>query len=39
LKHRSGKATFDFPSLDDEMARELEALLARLYERYRAAHR
>ena len=39
LKRRSGKATFDFPSLDDEMARELEALLARLYERYRAAHR
>jgi len=39
LKRRSGKATFNFLSLDDEMARELEALLARLYERYRAAHR
>ena len=39
LKRRSGKATFDFPSLGDEMARELEALLARSYERYRAAHR
>ena len=38
LKRRSGKATFNFPSLDDEMAGELAALLARLYERYRAAH-
>ena len=38
LKRRSGKAAFNFPSLDDAMARDLEALLARLYERYRAHH-
>jgi hypothetical protein len=38
LKRRSGKAAFNFPSLDDEMATELAALLARLYERYRADH-
>jgi hypothetical protein len=38
LNRRSGKATFNFPTLDDGMARDLEALLARLYERYRAAH-
>jgi hypothetical protein len=38
LKRRSGKSAFNFPSLDDEMARDLEALLARLYERYRADH-
>jgi hypothetical protein len=38
LKRRSGKAAFTFPSLDDEMARDLEGLLARLYERYRADH-
>jgi hypothetical protein len=38
LKRRSGKAAFTFPTLDDEMARALEALLARLYERYRADH-
>jgi hypothetical protein len=38
LKRRSGKAAFTFPALDDEMARDLEALLARLFERYRAAH-
>jgi hypothetical protein len=38
LKRRSGKATFNFPTLDDAMARDLEALLARLYERYRADH-
>lgn len=38
LKRRSGKAAFNFPTLDDEMARDLEALLARLYERYRADH-
>lgn len=37
-KRRSGKATFQFPSLPDEMAEDLEALLARLYERYRADH-
>jgi hypothetical protein len=39
LKRRSGKATFNFPTLDDELARDLEALLARLYDRYRADHR
>ena len=38
LKRRSGKATFNFPSLDDEMARDLEALLTRLFERYWADH-
>jgi hypothetical protein len=38
LKRRSGKAAFNFPRLDDDMARDLEALLARLYERYRADH-
>ena len=38
LKRRSGKATFNFPSLDDEMARDLAALLDRLYGRYRADH-
>ena len=37
-KRRSGKATFNFPSLDDGMARDLGALLARPYERYRADH-
>jgi hypothetical protein len=38
LKRRSGKAAFTFPRLDDDMAQDLEALLARLYERYRADH-
>ena len=38
MKRRSGKATFNFPRLDDELARDLEALLARLFERYAAAH-
>ena len=38
LKRRSGKAAFTFPRLDDGMATDLEALLARLYERYRADH-
>jgi len=38
LKRRSGKATFNFPSLDDEMARDLEALLTRLFARYWADH-
>lgn len=37
-KRRTGKATFSFPSLDEDMARELEAFLARLYEPYRAHH-
>ena len=39
LNRRSGKAAFNFPELDDGLARDLEALLARLYERYRADHR
>lgn len=38
LERRSGKAAFTFPHLDDEMARDLAALLTRLYERYRADH-
>jgi hypothetical protein len=38
LKQRTGKAAFNFPHLDDEMAADLEALLARLYARYRAEH-
>lgn len=38
LDRRSGKATFRFPSLDDEMADDLGAMLGRLYERYRADH-
>jgi hypothetical protein len=38
LRRRSGKAAFNFPRLDDDMARDLEALLARLYKRYRAYH-
>ena len=38
LKRRSGKAAFNFPRLDDDLARDLAALLARLYERYRADH-
>jgi hypothetical protein len=38
LKRRSGKAAFNFPHLADEMADDLEALLSRLYERYRADH-
>ena len=38
LKRRTGKAAFTFPTLDNDMARALESLLARLFERYRAAH-
>ncbi len=38
LKRRSGKATFNFPRLDDELAQDLERLVARLFERYEAAH-
>ena len=37
-KHRTGKATFSFPSLDDELASELEKFLGRLYEPYRKHH-
>jgi hypothetical protein len=38
LQRRSGKATFSFATLDDGMARELEGLIARLFERYQAPH-
>jgi hypothetical protein len=38
LKRRSGKATFNFSRFDEDMAHDLERLLARLYTRYRAAH-
>jgi hypothetical protein len=38
VKRRTGRATFSFPTLDDEMAAELEAFLARLYAPYRSAH-
>ena len=38
LRRRTGKAAFTFPRLDDEMTRDLEDLLTRLYERYRADH-
>jgi len=38
LKRRSGKAAFTFVTLDDGMARELEGLIARLFERYEADH-
>jgi hypothetical protein len=37
-RRRTGKATFSFPSMDDELAGELEAFLARLYDAYRAHH-
>jgi hypothetical protein len=39
LKRRTGKAAFTFPTLDEDVARDLQALLGRLYERYEAAHR
>jgi len=35
---RTGRATFSFSTLDEEMAAELGALLDRLMERYRAEH-
>lgn len=38
LARRSGRAAFTFPRLDDVLAGELEALLSRLYRRYRADH-
>jgi uncharacterized protein YukE len=37
-KRRTGKATFSFPSLDDELAAELESFLERLYVPYREHH-
>ena len=39
LKRRTGKATFNFPALSDEMEGELGAMLERLFVRYEAAHR
>ena len=38
LQRRSGKAAFTFPVLGDELEFDLERLLTRLYERYRADH-
>jgi hypothetical protein len=38
LRRRTGKAAFNFPDLDDEMAFDLAALLDRLYQPYRADH-
>jgi hypothetical protein len=38
LKRRSGKAAFTFAALDDSLAAALGAMLARLFERYAAAH-
>ena len=35
---RTGKATFSFTSLDDDLAAELEGFLARLYVPYREHH-
>ena len=35
---RTGRATFSFPSLDDELAAELDGFLRRLYEPYREHH-
>lgn len=37
-KLRTGKATFSFSSLDDDLGSELEAFLARLYVPYRRHH-
>jgi len=37
-KRRTGKATFSFPSLGDELAAELESFLERLYLPYREHH-
>ena len=38
LARRTGRATFTFPSLDDELEADLGALLDRLLVRYRAEH-
>ena len=37
-KRRTGKATFSFPSLEEDMEAELGAFLERLYRPYRAHH-
>jgi len=39
LRRRTGKATFSFPGLDDDVAADLAAMLERLFERYEAAQR
>lgn len=39
LTRRTGKATFSFSALSDELAEDLEALLDRLIVRYRAENR
>lgn len=39
LRRRSGKAAFTFVTLDDSLAVALDAMLARLFARYEAAHR
>ena len=36
-KRKTGKSTFTFPSLDEELATELEGLVARAYQRYASA--
>ncbi len=38
VRRRTGKATFSFAELDDDIAGELERFLARLYVPYRAHH-
>ena len=38
LKRRSGKAAFTFATLDDDLAADLDALLARLFARYASDH-
>ena len=38
IKRRTGKAAFTFPTLDDDMALELEALIGRLFDRYAEDH-
>ena len=35
---RTGKATFSFPSLDDDLSAELDGFLRRLYQPYRQHH-
>ena len=37
-RRRTGKATFSFPTLDVELAHELDSFLARLYQPYREHH-
>lgn len=38
LKRRTGKATFSFPTLDEDLESELKEFLARLYQPYRQHH-